>query len=230
MKKRSLFELEQMEMLKNLQILSDERSIALQPDSKIITLDVQYMNEWGYAGMDVLEWGSKKSQVIVAKEPVQEEYQPGFFSFREGPIIQAVVEKLTKLQNIVPSLLIMDGHGVAHPRRMGLASWVGVKMDLPTIGVCKESLLKIDYELGESAGSTFEIKESGEVIGTVLRTQDSVNPVFVSAGHKISQLESVKIIMALRGKYRNIEPIRRADQAARKYANGIIDEKMIELI
>lgn len=229
MKMKSKFELEQKELLKKLQILTAGDFLVLEPDSNIITLDVQYQKEWGYVGMDVLTWGTKESQVMVCKKSVKVKYEPGYFAFREGPIIQAAVEKFIQSKEIRPTLLIIDGHGTAHPRKMGLASWVGIKMDLPTIGLAKEPLIKVDYQLGETAGSTFEIKAGTEVIGTVLRTQDGIKPVFVSAGHKISQAQSVEIVKALRGKYRHIEPIRRADQAARKYAKGIIEAE-IELV
>lgn len=228
MKKKSDFEAEQIQMLQKLQILLPTQSIALQPGSKIITLDVQYQGEWGFVGMDVLEWGTKESQVMVTKALVQAEYEPGFFAFREGPIILAAVEKLIQSKHINPALLIIDGHGTAHPRKMGLASWVGINRNIPSIGIAKESLLKINYTLAESAGSTFEIIEAGAVIGTVLRTQDGIKPVFVSAGHLISQSESVRIIKELRGEYRHIEPIRRADHAARQYAKGVVEKAVIE--
>ncbi|MEM6262922.1 MAG: endonuclease V, partial [Bacteroidota bacterium] len=89
----------------------------------------------------------------------------------------------------------------------------------------KDPLLRVPYELGDEEGATCPVHFNNECIGFVVRTQSNVKPVFVSAGHLISQKEAVSIILELRGKYRTIEPIRRADQAARKFAKGMIEEE-----
>lgn len=224
-----MFEKAQKDLLAQLTIYSNEHSFQLTPESKILTLDVQYKDDCGYVGLDLLSWESKNYQTYVSKEPVTVDYEPGYFAFREGPILQSAVEKFIHATGIAPDLLIIDGHGTAHPRKMGLASWLGIKMGIPSVGVAKESLLRIKYDLDEDALSTFDLIQSDEIVGTVLRTQTGIKPIFVSAGHLISQEESVKIIQQLRGKYRIIEPIRRADQAARKYAKGIVEEEVIEL-
>ncbi|MCL4131050.1 UNVERIFIED_CONTAM: hypothetical protein GTU68_042133 [Idotea baltica] len=229
MTNQSSFEEVQKALLQQLQILGKDQSFGFKVDSTILTLDVQYKDEFGYVGIDVLNWESNDHQVYISKELVTVDYEPGYFAFREGPILQNAVEKFIRSSGITPALLIIDGHGTAHPRKMGLASWLGIKMGIPSIGVAKESLLPIKYDLAEEALSTFDLIQNDEIVGTVLRTQTGIKPVFVSAGHLISQKESVNIIQQLRGEYRIIEPIRRADQAARKYAKGIVEEGFIEL-
>lgn len=217
----------QSEMVESLKILDENARINLIAGSTVVTVDVQYKNEWGFVAMDCLSWESEENQLYLTRELVEAEYVPGFFAFREGPIIQKSIEALISQKKITPALLILDGHGTAHPRKIGLASWVGIKMGISSIGVAKESLLKKHYKLNDEAGAVYEIIESGQIIGTVLRTQAGTKPVFVSAGHLISQRESVEIVKKLSGKYRIIEPMRRADQAARRYAKGEIIEESI---
>ena len=220
MKSKIQLKAEQLEMLQALVILPKGTKVPLQDSSLVMTVDVQYHDGWGHVGMDVLQWGDQTNQVFVAKVQVEEDYVPGFFAFREGPVVVQAINQLIRSQGLTPTLLIIDGHGTAHPRRMGLASWIGIKMNLPTIGIAKDPLLRIEYQLEEATGSTFDLHWEGEQVGTVLRTRTGVKPVFVSAGHQMSQSQAVEIIKSLIGAYRNIEPIRRADQAARQYAAG----------
>ena len=107
---------------------------------------------------------------------------------------------------------------------MGLACWMGIRAQVPSVGVAKEPLLKMPYDLEEASGATCPVEWQGEWVGTVVRTSGGVKPVFVSAGHLVSQTEAVKVALALRGKYRILEPIRRADQAARKFAKGELSQ------
>lgn len=212
------------------QILPNHQSISLDQDAKILTMDVQYEGEWGYVGIDVLNWENRTFQMVINKEKIEADYQSGFFALREGPILLASIQKIRKQLNITPALLIIDGHGTAHPRKLGLASWIGIKTGIPAIGVAKRILLKIPFQLNEIEGSIYEIIDNETVIGTILRTQTGVKPVFVSAGHLISQQEAVNIIKSLRGAYRIIEPMRRADQIARKFAKGFVHKETVSLV
>lgn len=223
---QEIFEKQQLALLQQLEIYPLGAEFYLNEEDQIVTVDIQYQDQWGYVALDVYEWQTDQHQIYLSQEPIVEDYIPGYFAFREGPLLAAALTKMIEDYDIQPALLIIDGHGIAHPRRMGLASWIGIKMQLPSIGVAKRSLLKFDYQLGEPAGSTFAIHQQNELLGYVLRTQDGVKPLFVSAGHKISQDEALRIVFALRSKYRLIEPIRRADQAARKFAKGEITEEM----
>lgn len=188
----------------------------LKKGALVCTLDVQYHQETAYIAADIWSYGYGELGRYGLILPVEQEYIPGFFSFREGPLLIQMIQQLMEVHGLHPRLLIIDGHGVAHPRRVGLASWVGVQVDIPTIGLGKESLLKFEGELAEEAGSTLPIFWENEIRGYALRTVTGIKPVFVSAGHLISQKEALDVVYSLAGKYRIIDPVRRADMAARK--------------
>lgn len=191
-----------------------------QKGDLIFTFDIQYKNEIGYVAVDVLQWQQSPIDIFVKSYPVTEPYVPGMFAFREGPLLLHALNDIQEQKGLQPQLLIVDGHGTAHPRKMGVACWLGLKAQIPTIGLAKETLVKYVGDLKKTAGSTLPIWQEGEMVGHVLRTQDGVKPVFVSPGHLVSQQNAINIVMGLRGEFRHIEPIRRADQAARLYAKG----------
>jgi deoxyribonuclease V len=137
-------------------------------------------------------------------------YVPGLLSFRESPLILAACEKLCNL----PNLVLVDGQGVAHPRRFGLASHVGLLLDLPTIGCAKSILCGAHRPVGEEAGSQAELLDKGELIGAALRTKSRVKPVYVSAGHKISLASALEWVTKCCRGYRLPEPTRLAHLAA----------------
>ena len=223
------FEKAQKELLTLLTIPNEDAYFSLQKGNLIFCIDVHYTDILGYVAIDVSEWGNNDFKEYVFKDKTDVDYEPGYFAFREGPLILHALNKLKEQFKLKPSLLIVNGHGTAHPRKMGLACFVGIQSGIPTIGVAKESLIPIRYTLSESSGAFYEIEKYGEVIGTVLRTQTGIKPIFISSGHLISQKKSAEIIYSLRGNYRQIEPMRRADQAARKFAKGIIDKTTIEI-
>lgn len=138
-------------------------------------------------------------------------YVPGFLAFREAPF---VVEALSRLPRR-PGLVLVDGHGVSHPRRCGIASHLGVVLDVPTVGVAKSVLVgRIEGELGEEAGSTAPLAWKGEVIATALRTRRGAGPVFVSVGHRVSAEGALRHVRAWLAGYRLPEPTRLADRLA----------------
>jgi len=156
----------------------------------------------------------KVKQVIVEKQTSLKKltfpYVPGLLSFREAP---AVLGALRKLKGRTDAI-ICDGHGLAHPRRFGIACHIGVIVGLPTLG-CGKSRLIGDYkEPGLKRGSRSIIKHKGEIIGTLLRTRDNVKPVFVSVGHKIDLETAVKVVIDCGTGYRLPEPTRQADHLA----------------
>jgi deoxyribonuclease V len=157
----------------------------------------------GYPGFGIVE-------VKVAEAKITFPYIPGLLSFRESPLILAACEKLDN----VPDLILIDGQGIAHPRRLGLASHVGLFLDLPTIGCAKSILCGQHRPLGEEAGSHAELLDKTEVIGAALRTKSGVRPVYVSVGHKIDLASALEwVIKCCRG-YRLPEPTRLAHLAA----------------
>jgi len=171
-----------------------------------------------YIAADICSFGYGQLGRYGLILPVEQEYVPGFFAFREGPLLLQMIKQLIDVEGLHPRLLVIDGHGVAHPRKIGLASWVGVQVDIPTIGLGKESLLKFTGELDEEAGSILSILWESEIRGYALRTVTGIKPVFVSAGHNMSHKESLAVIRSFADKYRIIDPMRRADMAARKMA------------
>ena len=130
--------------------------------------------------------------------------------FRELPVILSACEKL----NINPDLILVDGQGIAHPRRFGLASHLGLFLDTPTIGCAKSLLCGSHAAPGDEAGNYEEITDSGENIGVVLRTKNRVKPVYVSIGHKVDLATAIHWVLKCCRGYRLPEPTRMAHQAA----------------
>lgn len=137
-------------------------------------------------------------------------YVPGLLSFRESPLILAACEKLS----LSPDLVLVDGQGLAHPRRLGLASHLGLLLDIPTIGCAKSRLWGQHEAVGEEAGSTAELVDKGEIIGAVLRTQFGKLPLYVSVGHKIDLSNAVQWVLRCCRSHRLPEPLRLAHLAA----------------
>jgi deoxyribonuclease V len=135
-------------------------------------------------------------------------YIPGLLAFREGPAIIGTLKQLKQK----PDILMVDGQGIAHPRGCGIASHVGVILDIPTIGVAKTRLYGKFDEPGEMRGDWTELSShSGESIGAVLRTKNNTRPVFVSIGHKIDLKTSIRVTLRCANGFRIPEPTRQAD-------------------
>jgi deoxyribonuclease V len=149
-------------------------------------------------------------EVKVAEGKITLPYIPGLLSFRESPLILAACEKLCN----IPDLVMIDGQGIAHPRRLGLASHVGIFLDLPTIGCAKSILCGKHQPLGEEAGSHAELLDNGELIGAALRTKSRVKPIYVSVGHKIDLVSALHYVINCCHGYRLPEPTRLAHLAA----------------
>ncbi|MEK7322086.1 MAG: deoxyribonuclease V [Pseudomonadota bacterium] len=147
---------------------------------------------------------------VLARLPTEFPYVPGLLSFREVP---AVLEALGQLPRL-PDLLLCDGQGIAHPRRLGIASHLGVLSGLPTIGVAKSRLVGIHVPLAEEKGAAVELYDRGELVGKVLRTRDRVRPLYVSLGHRVSLETSLHYVMRCVTRYRLPEPTRQADKLA----------------
>lgn len=162
-----------------------------------------------YAGVILYEFPSlKEIKRVWAQGPLTFPYVPGLLSFREGPILIKVFEKIDPL----PDLILFDGQGLAHPRRLGIASHMGLLLDRPTIG-CAKSLLCGEFkEPGKKRGSFSPLTEKGETVGAVLRTRDEVKPIFVSAGHRIGLKTAIQIVLQCRSGYRIPKPTREADR------------------
>lgn len=146
----------------------------------------------------------------IARIPTAFPYVPGYLSFREIPAILAALPNL----KITPDLILCDGQGVAHPRRLGLASHLGVLLDIPTIGVAKSLFIGKHEEVSGEKGSWKPLMDKDETIGIVLRSRSKVKPIYVSIGHKISLPTAIKYVNGCLTKYRLPETTRWADRLA----------------
>lgn len=137
-------------------------------------------------------------------------YHPGLFCFREGPLVVQALRRLAA----PPDVVLVDGHGRAHPRRMGLACWVGLASGLPALGVAKNRLAGLDAEPGGEPGDAAPLIQGGEVLGYVLRLRRGVRPVYVSPGHRMGPEAAMRLALACAHACRTPEPLRRAHALA----------------
>ena len=150
------------------------------------------------------------AESAIARQPTVFPYIPGLLSFREIPAIVAALEGL----RILPDLLLVDGQGYAHPRRLGIASHLGVLTDLPTIGVGKTRLVGTYGEVPDRRGAGVPLVDRGEEIGVVLRTRAGTRPIYVSAGHRVSLPTAVDWVMWCTKRFRLPETTRQAHRLA----------------
>lgn len=215
-------------------MLSEEEALQHQIElaAKVITedqlnevhlvagVDVAYAKESDQLVAAVVVLDAETLDVIetaTATDKEQFSYIPGLFSFRElPPLIKAIAQLKTK-----PDLIVCDGQGYAHPRRFGLACHLGVIFDIPTIGCGKSRLLGEYQEPDTERGAIAPLIDNDEVIGSALRTQTNINPVYVSVGHRVSLATASEWVLKLARNYRLPETTRQADQAV----NSILKTK-----
>ncbi|MGD0779337.1 MAG: deoxyribonuclease V [Dehalococcoidales bacterium] len=176
-----------------------------------VDISVNRFSKRGTGAVVVLSYPDLQiAEIQVVMDRIEFPYVPGLLSFREAPLILAAFEKIT----LTPDIIMVDGQGIAHPRRFGIASHLGLLLGLPTIG-CAKSRLCGEHEIpGNEAGSYKELKDNGEVIGAVLRTRAGVKPLYVSIGHMIELNSAMEWVVACCRGYRLPEPTRLAHQAA----------------
>lgn len=160
----------------------------------------------------VLDFKSLREVESTAVEvPCNFPYVPGLLSFREIP---PLLEAWKKLKHC-PHLILCDGQGVAHPRGLGLASHIGLILDIPTVGCAKSPLYGTFREPGPQKGDQTSIRDDkGNIIGKVLRTRDNIRPLYISVGHRINIRRAVKFVLQCTPKYRISEPLRAAHRLA----------------
>lgn len=149
-------------------------------------------------------------ETAIARIPTVFPYVPGYLSFREIPVILEAFPKLTT----IPDLILCDGQGLAHPRRLGLACHLGILLDIPTIGVAKSLFIGTHEEVPLAKGSYQPLIDQDETIGVVLRSRTNVKPIYVSIGHKISLPTAIDYVTGCLTKYRLPETTRWADKLA----------------
>ncbi|MET7468688.1 deoxyribonuclease V [Micromonospora sp. NPDC005686] len=176
--------------------------VAYAPDGDLLAAAVTVLDA---ATLDVVD------EAVCVGRPAFP-YVPGLFAFREMPALLAALDRLTTR----PELLVCDGHGLAHPRRFGLACHLGLVTGLPTIGVGKTPLVGTWTGPGPRRGDSADLCDGDEVVGRVLRTRDGVRPVFVSVGHRMGLDDAVERVLALTPRYRLPETTRTADRLCRR--------------
>ena len=161
-----------------------------------------------------------ETKVVQAK--LDFPYIPGLLSFRESPLTLAACERL----GVTPDLILVDGQGIAHPRRLGLASHLGLLLNTLTIGCAKSLLCGVHEVPGVEPGSYAEVVDRGEVIGVALRTKLGVKPIYVSIGHKVDLQTAIYWVMKCCRGYRLPEPTRLAHLAA----GGNLEQEMKTMV
>ncbi|MDT3735493.1 MAG: deoxyribonuclease V [Denitratisoma sp.] len=147
---------------------------------------------------------------VIARKPTCFPYVPGLLSFREVPAVLAAMEQLDAL----PDLLLCDGQGIAHPRRLGIASHLGLLLDVPSIGVAKTRLVGKHDEVPDIRGAWVPLRDGNETIGAVLRTRQGIKPLYISPGHRIGLESAIAWVMACLTRYRLPETTRWAHRLA----------------
>lgn len=188
--------------------------------------DVSYSRTGKYAiafaGIVILEYGTwNVLDRVYATRDISFPYIPGLLSFRELPVLIDAYEKLT----LLPDLWLVDGAGIAHPRRLGLASHFGVVTYHPTIGVAKSRLLGTSSDLPQEKGSKVWLYDKDEIIGTVVRTRTNVRPLYISPGNKVSLEQAPELVLSCCTRYRLPEPTRAAHNFVTLVRREYVDKK-----
>lgn len=199
-------------------------SVRLQPlpdDFQILgSSDIGYVPAANklVAVMLTFRWPSlEPMESIHVIAPITFPYIPGLLSFREVP---ALLEAYRRLER-PPDVLLCDGQGIAHPRKLGLASHVGLCLEIPTVGCAKKLLCGKHGPLDPQRGHYTPLNYRGEVVGYVYRSRDNVKPLYISPGHMADLASSLKVIESCMGRYRLPEPLRKAHQLATDLRNKL---------
>ncbi len=187
-----------------------------QKFNTVAGVDTAYRQDRACAAVVVFDLEDQKVlEEVVAAQSARFPYVPGLLSFREGPVILKALRRL----RTAPDVLMFDGQGIAHPRRFGLASHIGLLTDIPAIGCAKTRLIGEYQEPQSTRGSTADLTDKSEIIGAVVRTRSGVKPVFVSIGHRMDLETCIRIVLESCRGYRLPEPLRKADHLSRKEIN-----------
>lgn len=199
-----------------------------QPIKTIAGADISLnrFSEVIYAGLVVLRYEDLQPIACsLVKGITRFPYIPGFLAFREVPALVRALEQMP----VMPDVIMVDGHGIAHPRRMGIAAHLGSLTGLPTLG-CAKKLLFGKYQEPDNVKGAYEpIKDKEETIGFALRTKNRVKEVFISPGNRISMEDSLAIAQHCSGAYRIPEPTRRAHEFVNLFRTGQLQEGYQEL-
>jgi len=197
--------------LRPMRVLRD----SFPPISLVGGVDVAYSasSGLGCCAIAVLTYpGLRLEAVSTASGPVDFPYVPGLLAFREGPLIEQAFGRL----DVRPEVLLFDGHGICHPRGVGIATHLGILLNRATVGCAKTPLCCSFEEPCRERGSTSPLTSEGRIVGYALRTRKGVKPVFVSQGHRVSLKTALGLCLACSTRYRIPEPLRQAHIMARQ--------------
>ncbi len=170
------------------------------------------------AAVVVLEYPSLQPlESALVREPTRFPYVPGLLSFRELPALLSAIEQLS----VLPDLILCDGQGIAHPRRLGIAAHLGLLLNIPTIGVGKTRLIGQHEEPGTEKGAWTPLCDGEEVIGSVLRTRSGVKPLYISPGHRVGFEAARQWVLSCTTRYRLPETTRAAHRLASHGINPV---------
>lgn len=203
-------------------IQEDLRSrVILEPlrgtPGRIASVDLHVSREGsqGYAAAVLVNDTGEQIDQYIVRSTIDVPYVPGFLSFREMPLCRDAILGLPT----IPDLILVDGQGLAHPRRFGLACHLGVELDLPSIGAAKSRLAGEAPEPAEERGATSPLMLGDEQVGMVVRTRTGVKPLFVSPGHRITIDDAVEWTLRLTSRYRQPDALRTAHRLAKQAAS-----------
>ncbi|MBP1806791.1 deoxyribonuclease V [Rubellimicrobium aerolatum] len=213
--------------------LSPTEAIALQNDLRaevvadrpldlsglrlVAGVDVSVRNDVSQAAVVIATFPDfRVVETALARQPTPFPYVPGLLSFREGPVLEEAFGQLAT----EPDLFLFDGNGIAHPRRIGIASHMGLWLNRPTIGCAKTRLTGRHAPVPPEKGAWEPLVDKGEVIGAALRTRAGTNPVFISPGHLCDLAGAVELVLRCSLRFRLPEPIRLAHNAAGALERG----------
>jgi len=191
----------------------------IEPPATVTGLDISYEvgSRRAVAAAVTVEVSTRRVlEMATAEGVVHFPYVPGLLAFREIPLLLEALDGLSRR----PEVLVCDGYGIAHPRRFGLASHLGVVTGIPSFGVAKTPFRGTFAEPGPRRGDYQPLIDDGETLGRVLRTQNAVKPVFVSVGHRIDLDTATDLTLRLCTRFRLPETTRRADHMSRARLNG----------
>lgn len=194
-----------------------------QPPLTIAGADISLnrFSEIIYAGIVTLRYSDLQPIAYsLVKGVTRFPYVPGFLAFREVPALVQAFQQMTEK----PDIIMVDGHGIAHPRRMGIAAHLGTLIPCPTLGCAKKILFGKFTEPGIAKGEFTLIKDKEETIGYALRSKQKVNPIFISPGNQMSMEDSLSVALHATGNYRLPEPTRRAHEFVNLFRTGQLTE------
>jgi len=192
----------------------DNTPLDLNAIKTVAGVDVSVKNGISQAAVIVCSYPELELiETVRAQQPTSYPYIPGLLTFREGPVLE---EAFKKLQH-EPDVFVFDGMGRIHPRKMGIASHLGLWLDKPTIGCGKTHFIGDYDEPAIEKGSYSDLIYKGEQLGVVLRTRANVKPVYISVGHRTALQSAIELILSVTPKYRLPRPIRLAHNAAGEF-------------